>query len=131
MIKSASFSFFSVYTVIMLSIHNELQADVKARNMAMNWLIENYPNSFDLCNRRPLKMNIIEDVIAEQKLGMPTENALNSAFQYYTDWGSYLNALHEGVECIGLNGKPSGQVSKEQMEAAQTQLKAAQQKLQA
>lgn len=131
LIKSASFSFFSVYTIDMLPTHNELIADVKARNVAMNWLIKNYPNSFDLCNRRPLKPNIIEDILAEQKPEMPTKSALVCAYQYYTDWGSYLNALLEGAECIDLNGEPFGKVSKEHMEAAQAQLKAAQQKLQA
>lgn len=109
----------------MLPTHDALTTEVKERNSAMNWLLENFPNSFDLRNRRPLKDKIIDDVIAKGLPSQPSIKALQNAFTYYSEWGSYLNALQEGATCFDLDGRPCGQVSKQTMLQAQALLQAA------
>lgn len=109
----------------MLPTHDALTPEVRERNSAMNWLLENYPNSFDLRNRRPLKDNILDDVIAKAQPNQPSIEALHNAFAYYSEWGSYLNALQEGATCFDLAGNPCGEVSKQTMLKAQALLQAA------
>ncbi len=112
----------------MLPINDSLTLTVKHRNIAMNWLLDTYPNAFDLRNRQPLKTHILKDIFQQALANQPSQEALTSAFSYYTLWGSYLNALTEGAACIDLNGFPCGNISKQEASLAIERLKFAEKK---
>jgi sRNA-binding protein len=114
----------------MLPTHETLAEEVRKRNAAVNWLLETYPLAFDLRNRRPLKENIVDDIIADAKPNMPSQAELQMAFKHYTHWGSYLTATLEGSACIDLDGNVSGSVSAARAEQAKNFLLAAQKKQQ-
>ena len=85
--------------------------------------------AFDLCNRRPLKSNILDDIYQQNIDDQPAQTALEQAFLYYTNWGSYLNALTNGSSCIDLEGNICGEVSRATALKAKLQLEASQKKL--
>lgn len=92
----------------MLPTSKDLKESVRKRNIAMNWLLTEYPMAFNLGNRQPLKEDILEDILAENPPEMPTPSALKSAYKYYTEWGSYLANLINGANRIDLKGKIAG-----------------------
>ena len=103
--------------------------NVKDRNYAMQWLIKTYPLSFKLTDRRPLKLNISDDILAVENDTRPSKNALLDALNYYCQWGSYLNALKEGRERIDLDGKVAGVVTLAEQLKAESVLAEAAKKL--
>ena len=113
----------------MLPTHDDLALNVKNRNLALNWLLITYPDAFDLCNRRPLKQDILLDILDFKIKDMPNKDDLEQAYLHYTQWGSYLNALKVDTKCIDLNGQPCGLVSHEEAELAQKKLSLAQNKM--
>ena len=113
----------------MLSTHHSLTKDVLERNKAMNWLLDTFPKAFDLCNRKPLKNNILEDILALALPAIPAKKALTEAFNYYTQWGSYLSALQSGAPCFDLNGKAAGTISVEEAQKAQEAIRLAEKKV--
>lgn len=112
----------------MLPTHQQLPTAVKQRNQAMNWLLTTYPKAFDLRNRRPLKQDILDDICRQAKADMPKLEALQQAYNHYTQWGSYLTAMIEGADCLDLNGDVCAKVSQEQALQAQNILHQAQKK---
>lgn len=70
----------------------------------MNWLIERFPKAFDLRNRRPLKDDILADILKHLDESSPNETAISAALDYYMQWGSYLSNLDVGARCIDLDG---------------------------
>lgn len=115
----------------MLPTHPSLPITVLKRNHAMNWLLEQFPKAFDLRNRRPLKENILEDIISQSDRwqNMPSIEDLQAAYQHYTHWGSYLSAVKEGETCLDLNGDVSATISKQQAQKAKHLLNQALNKL--
>ena len=112
----------------MLPIHDSLPQAVKARNQAMNYLLETYPNAFDLRNRRPLKATILDDILTQ---GLPADiskAAIEQAYQHYTHWGSYLSAMTAGAACFDLSGQRCGEVSASQAKEAEQLIEQAQSK---
>ena len=103
----------------MLPTHTALPQTVIERNKAMNWLLKNFPNAFDLCNRKPLKSNILEDINSQEIADKPSSQALELAFNYYSHWASYLGAIKKDAACFDLYGKEIGRVTKEQEIEAQ------------
>ncbi len=81
-----------------------LSAEILERNLAMNWLIDHFPKAFDLRNRRPLKEEIMQDIIDKSIENTPSKEALAAALNYYTHWGSYLTGLTVGKRRIDLDG---------------------------
>jgi ProP effector len=109
----------------MLPTNESLPLTVKNRNIAINWLLDTFPKAFDLRNRLPLKSSILEDIAQKRLINQPAQEALIEAFNYYTLWGSYLNALTEGATCFDLNGQPCGEVTKPEADKAIALLQAA------
>ena len=103
--------------------------NIEKRNQAMQWLLETYPKAFKLTDRRPLKLGILEDIQASVVDSMPSLEPLQDAYDYYTLWGSYLQALTEGAVRINLAGEPDGSVSRQEASDAQTILATAAKKL--
>lgn len=112
----------------MLPTTNNLPPSVKDRNIAMNWLLDQFPKAFNLGNRQPLKADILSDIIAAQQANTPSQAALRDALSYYKEWGSYLNGIKAGAKRINLYGEAVNDVSQIEEDKAQTTLRAAQQK---
>ena len=108
-----------------------MKPEVKQRNQAMQWLLETFTKAFKLTDRKPLVLSILEDIQAMNLPNTPSSQALQSALDYYQNWGSYLNALKTGATRIDLEGKPSAQVTLDEEQTAQKKLTNAQQKLNA
>lgn len=115
--------------LVMLAVNDSLALEVKQRNQAMNYLLETYPKAFDLCNRRPLKSSILDDIFEQKLEQQPDKNAIEQAFIYYSNWGSYLCALTTGAQCFDLDGKVCGEVNRAQELKAKLQLDMAEKKL--
>lgn len=113
----------------MLSIRPSLTKEVLERNKAMNWLLDTFPKAFDLCNRKPLKNNLLEEILSLNKPSQPTKEALTAALNHYTLWASYLGALKEGASCFDLNGNITSTVSLAQEQEAQKILTLSEKKL--
>ncbi len=118
-----------LYSLTMLPTHEQLPINVIKRNTAMNWLIEHFPKAFCLTNRKPLKLDILQDIIARAKPSTPNTDALELAIAYYTEWGSYLNALVVGANRVDLDGLVCGFVDQKSELAAKEKLKHAEMKL--
>lgn len=103
----------------MLPVHNQLPPAIQARNHAMNWLLDTFPQAFDLRNRKPLSTTLLEDICALNHPDQPSRSALASAIHYYSHWGSYLSALKEGADRHDLKGNVCGTVNKVEAEQAQ------------
>ncbi len=113
----------------MLPVNDSLTIALQQRNQAMNFLLATYPKAFDLCDRRPLKSNILDDIYQQNIASQPSSTNIEQAFLYYTNWGSYLNALVNGGNCIDLDGNICGEVSRAAALKAKLQLEAAQKKI--
>lgn len=109
-----------------LPTHDNLSPSVKARNLAMNWLLTTFPKAFDLRNRRPLKPEILTDIIEASHENLPNQDALESALRYYMHWGSYLNGMTMGARFIDLHGVAIGMVTEGMQQEAKTLLAKAQ-----
>lgn len=105
-----------------LPTHSDINSLVLNRNLAMNWLIDQFPKAFDLRNRRPLKNDILNDILSRHLDGCPDEASLQAALSYYMRWGSYLMSLELGARCIDLDGIAVGFVTKDVFDDAQHQL---------
>ncbi|WP_046338301.1 ProQ/FINO family protein [Xenorhabdus bovienii] len=73
---------------------------------------------------RPLKVGVLEDLISDAKSrGLPFDNEiLKKALVKYTCRYKYQDALAQGGERYGLDGKACGMVSDEQQERAKGQI---------
>jgi len=105
-----------------LPTHDNLSPAVQARNLAMNWLIATYPKVFDLRNRRPLKPEILADILEANAANMPNQAALEAALHYYQHWGSYLSNMKMGARFVDLHGVAIGIVTEAMQQEAQNQL---------
>lgn len=112
-----------LYNMLPTSAH--LKPKVKHRNLAMNWLLEQFPLAFNLGNRQPLQKNMLSDILAQNREDTPSEADLKAALSYYTNWGSYLNGLKAGKARIDLQGQPVGEVTLAEEEKAQAALEMA------
>ncbi len=113
-----------------LPTNETLNPLVLNRNKAMNWLIDTFPKAFDLRNRKPLKENIVADILNHPSAqGKPDEAAIRQALDYYTQWGSYLSSLQLGARRIDLDGIAISFVTKQAADSAKETLQKAQQKL--
>ena len=108
-----------------------MKPEVKQRNQAVQWLLETFPKAFKLTDRKPLVLSILEDIQAKNLPNTPSSPVLQSALDYYQNWGSYLSALQAGTARVDLDGKPAAQVTLEEEQTAQSKLTDAQQKLNA
>jgi sRNA-binding protein len=71
--------------------------------------------------RRPLKLKIHFDILPA--FDWNDLNAIRAALQHYVCSLPYLHALRAGAERIGLDGRPDGEVSDEEAEAAANRIK--------
>ena len=81
-------------------------------------LAETYPKCFQLdpANRRPLKNNIIADMIAD---GVAvSRELLRASIDWYESHFAYQFALQAGAKRIDLCGKPAGTVTEQEQRAA-------------
>lgn len=124
MYNRSPFKFLS-YAITMLPTTPKLKDSVRNRNLAMNWLLEHFPKAFDLGNRKPLKDDILTDIIGTDLPKVPDLPALHAALHYYTQWGSYLQALKAGAVRVGLYGEAVGQVGEDEAMLANKTLKMA------
>jgi sRNA-binding protein len=112
----------------MLPVSPDLKKDIRDRNLAMNWLLTHFPQAFNLGNRKPLAEMILSDILATQHDDMPEKEALEGAISYYTEWGSYLNALKAGAIRVDLKGQAVALVDKKAEAQAQSHLLKAREK---
>ena len=82
------------------------------RGKAMVWLRETYPCLFSSITK-PIKLGIHEDIISENKEGMPEKAWINHALRYYVNSTTYLKHMKPGASRFNLAGIPDGKVSEE------------------
>lgn len=82
-------------------------------------LLERFPDCFDWADPKPLKIGIIEDVLASQALGEGVGmKALRQMLAGYCSRPRYLKTLREGAARVDLQGRPAGAVSAADAESA-------------
>lgn len=91
-----------------------------ANRVALQQLMEAYPQVFDRKHMRPLKIGIQEDLIADGKL---SKTKIKRGLASYVHAQSYYRALREGANRIDIQGQSAGVVSKDESEYARTKLK--------
>jgi sRNA-binding protein len=86
-------------------------------------LADLYPACFAVFQerRKPLKVGVRDDVIAALN-GAITDKEVSLALRWYCGDSGYLKACTEGTERIGLDGKASGQVTREEADNARARL---------
>jgi ProP effector len=90
-----------------------------AEQAFINKLAALFPTSFtrDRCDpHRPLKIGIHRDILAH---GILTEDEANAALAMYTRRPMYQRALAAGGVRVDLDGNPAGEVTAEQVQAAE------------
>lgn len=84
-------------------------------------LTEHWPELFDRDNRKPLKIGIIEELIATEKV---SKTKLKKAMTAWCRHRKYRAALAEGGSRYGLDGQPAGEVTAEHQAFAKPKKKA-------
>ena len=97
--------------------------DITAAQNTIAVLADLFPNCFAIFEqrRRPLKLKIHADVLTALN-GAITPRECANAMRMYCGNVGYLKACTEGTERIGLDGKASGQVTREEADNARARL---------
>ena len=77
----------------------------------LDLLADLYPHCFDRMNRRPLKVGICEEVIAEHP--ELSRHRIKRLLKEYTQHELYWSTLKAGTPRIGLDGNVAGEVTLE------------------
>ena len=83
-------------------------------------LVEHWPELFDRENRKPLKIGIMGDLIATERV---SKTKLKKAMTAWCRHRKYRTALAEGGARYGLDGQPAGEVTAEQQASAKPKKK--------
>ncbi|HIE1977036.1 TPA: ProQ/FINO family protein [Escherichia coli] len=95
--------------------------DKKQKIREFRALLEGFwPCSFNFSSPRPLKIGILEEIIADaEQRGLPFDaKILKKALRLYTSRYAYQKALRKMKERIDLDGRPAGEVTPEEKEQA-------------
>jgi sRNA-binding protein len=86
----------------------------------LDLLADLYPHCFDRLNRRPLKVGICEEVIAQHpELGW---RRIKRLLKNYTQSPAYCSVVKAGTPRIGLDGNVAGEVTLEDEQHALIQM---------
>ena len=86
----------------------------------LDLLADLYPHCFDRMNRRPLKVGIFEEVIAQHP--EMSRHRIKRLLKEYTQHELYWSALKAGTARIGLDGNVAGEVTLEDEQHALIQM---------
>jgi sRNA-binding protein len=86
----------------------------------LDLLADLYPHCFDRMNRRPLKVGICEDVIAQHP--ELSRRRIKRLLKNYTQSLAYCSAVKAGTPRIGLDGNVAGEVTLEDEQHALIQM---------
>lgn len=80
------------------------------------WLIKQFPSAFNMKMPKPLKVSIHQDIFnLLPTLGdAPSKTKIREAIFFYTKMPDYLNAATKYQSRVDLNGKITGEVTKDQ-----------------
>jgi sRNA-binding protein len=95
---------------------------------ALKWLCATFPAVFNLADRKPLKSNIRQDIIARNIKGAPLQEFIDDALNRYKNHIWYQRNLLEYNQCYDLEGKEAGEVTAEKRNKARAILKQLNQK---
>lgn len=101
-----------------------LNSGLKRKDFLLNFLTTNFKEAFNLKEPKPLKVGITHNLL--EQIGEDSEitrTQARIAVKIYVSRIKYLKALIEGADRIGLDGKPSGKVGKEEEDYAKAYLK--------
>lgn len=95
----------------------------KTINLALTWLYEHFPESFNLDNVKPLKLHIDKDIYPHiEQEGSPSRIKIRSALKYYTHNIDYIKALINGTHRYDLKGQQAEEITQEQKDFARDKL---------
>jgi sRNA-binding protein len=86
----------------------------------LDLLADLYPNCFDRMNRRPIKVGICEEVIAQHP--ELSRHRIKRLLKEYTQHELYWSTLKAGTPRIGLDGNVAGEVTLEDEQHALIQM---------
>jgi sRNA-binding protein len=86
----------------------------------LDLLADLYPHCFDCMNRRPLKVDVCEEVIAQHP--ELSRHRVKRLLKEYTQHELYWSTLKAGTPRIGLDGNVAGEVTLEDEQHALIQM---------
>ncbi len=89
---------------------------------ALKWLCATFPVVFNLADRKPLKSNIRQDIIARNVTGAPPQEFIDEALSWYKNNICYQRNLLDHDKRYDLDGKEAGEVTVEKKDKARTVL---------
>jgi ProP effector len=93
---------------------------------AMAWLYETYPHVFNVDEKKPLKIGIINDLFKDDTADVdkrPTRTALRDALTFYTKTKSYQKSIMGETHRIDLTASPTEEITEDAKKCAESLLK--------
>jgi sRNA-binding protein len=95
---------------------------------ALKWLCATFPAVFNLSDRKPLKSNIRQDIIARNIKEAPPQEFIDDALSWYKNNILYQRNLLDHDKRYDLDGKEAGEVTTEKRDKARILLEKLNQK---